>query len=76
MDTETPTWSEFPNGGKIIVEQILASEDRNKSKRTWESQSVIQVGMLTIRVRSFENYSKVHQVYQFHKNRLNSPYRP
>ena len=48
MDTETTTWSEFPNGGKIIVEQILASEDRNKSKRIWESQSVIQVGMLTI----------------------------
>ena len=32
METET-TWSEFPNGGKAIVEQILASEVRNKSKR-------------------------------------------
>ena len=23
METETATWSEFPNGGKAIVEQIL-----------------------------------------------------
>ena len=33
METETTTWSEFPNGGKAIVEQILASEEINKSKR-------------------------------------------
>ena len=33
METETTTWSEFPNGGKVIVEQILASEEINKSKR-------------------------------------------
>ena len=53
---ETETWPEFPNGGKAIVEQILASEERNKSKRAglWESQSGIQVGKLTIWVRSFE----------------------
>ena len=34
METETTTWSDFPNGGKTIVEQILASEEINKSKRT------------------------------------------
>ena len=35
---QTATWSEFPNEGEIIVEQILASEERNKSKRAglWE----------------------------------------
>ena len=33
METETTTCSEFPNGGEAIVEQILASEERNKSKR-------------------------------------------
>ena len=33
METETTTWSEFTNGGKAIVEQILASEERKKSKR-------------------------------------------
>ena len=40
METEKTTWSEFPNGGKAIAEQILASEDRNKSKTAglWESQ--------------------------------------
>ena len=56
METETTTWSEFPNGGKAIVEQILVSEERNKSKRAelWESQSGICVGKLTIWVRSFE----------------------
>ena len=33
METETTTSSEFCNGGKVIVEQILASEEKNKSKR-------------------------------------------
>ena len=49
METETTTWSEFPKGRKAIVEQILASEKRNKSKRAGlcESQSGIQVGILT-----------------------------
>ena len=32
METETTTWSEFPNGEKAIVEQILASEKINKPK--------------------------------------------
>ena len=56
METEATTWSEFPSGGKAIVEQILVSEERNKSKRAglWESQSGIRVGKLTIWVRSFE----------------------
>ena len=56
METETTTWSEFCNGGKVIVEQILASEEKNKSKRAglWELQSGIRVGKLTILVRSFE----------------------
>ena len=56
METETKTWSEFPNGGKAIVEQILVPDERNKSKRAglWESQSGIRVGKLTIWVRSFE----------------------
>ena len=56
METETTKWSEFPNGGKAIVEQILVSEERNKSKRAglWESQSGIRVRKLTIWVRSFE----------------------
>ena len=41
METETTTWSEFPNGKKAIVEQILASKEINKSKRVglWELQS-------------------------------------
>ena len=56
METATTTWSEFPNGGKAITEQILASEERKKSKRAglWESQSGIRVGKLTIWIRSFE----------------------
>ena len=55
IETETKTWSEFPNGGKAIVEQILESQERKKYKRAglWESQSGIQVGQLTIWVRSF-----------------------
>ena len=56
MDTETITWSEFTSVGKAIVEQIPTSVERNKSERAglWESQSGIQVGKLTIWVRSFE----------------------
>ena len=55
METETRT-SEFLNGGKAIVEEILMSEEINKTKRAglWESQSGIQVGKLTIWVRSSE----------------------
>ena len=33
MKTETATWSEFPSGGKVIAEQIIVSEEINKSKR-------------------------------------------
>ena len=33
METEITTQSEFPNGGKATVEQILGSEEINKSKR-------------------------------------------
>ena len=54
METETTTWSEFPNGGKAIVKQIPSSEDRNKSKgeRVSESQSRFRAGKLSIWVRS------------------------
>ena len=54
LETETTTWSEFPNGGKVIVEQILTSEEINKSKKVglWESQSGIWVGKLTMWVRN------------------------
>ena len=55
VETET-TWSEFPNDGKAMLEQILVSEEVNKSKRAilWESHSGIQVGKLPIWLRSFE----------------------
>ena len=33
METETTTWIEFPNEGKATVEQIIAPEERKKSKR-------------------------------------------
>ena len=33
VETETARWSEFPYGGKAIVEQLLSSEELNKSKR-------------------------------------------
>ena len=39
IETETTTWSEFPNGGRAIVEQILVQEEINKSKRAgmWDT---------------------------------------
>ena len=39
METETPTWSEFLNGGKVIVEQTLVSEERNLKAQDCESHS-------------------------------------
>ena len=56
METEATIRSEFPNGGKVIVEQLLTSEEKNKSKKAglWESYSGIQVGKWTIWVRSLE----------------------
>ena len=39
-ETETTTGSEFPKGGKAIVEKLLASEERNKSKGTGMGESV------------------------------------
>ena len=56
METETTTWLEFSNGEKGIIEQILVSEEINKFKSAglWESQSGIQVGKLTLWIRSFK----------------------
>ena len=55
METETTIWSEFPNGGKTIVEQILASEEIiNPKEQDSENQFGIKVGKLTIWLRSFE----------------------
>ena len=62
---------------KAIVDQTLASEEINKSKRAglWEPQWVIRVGKLIIWERSFEiKITTVHQAYLFHQNRLASPY--
>ena len=56
METEITKWSEFPTGEKATAEQILESEEINKSKRAgqWKSLSRIRVGKLTIWVRTFE----------------------
>ena len=41
MESETTTWWEFCIGGKTIVEQKLASEERNKSKeQDYENHSL------------------------------------
>ena len=60
IETETTT-PEFPNGGKAIVEQILALEEWNKSKRVVLSVRV--TGKVTIWVRPFEieTYNRVGQ---------------
>ena len=69
METETTTWSEFPNGGKAIAEQILASEEINSKDQDCEMQSGIRVGKLTFLVRSFEieKLYRVYQASQFHQ---------
>ena len=64
MEIET-TGSEFPNGGKGIVEQILASEEINKSKREGlqESQSGMREGS---HLRFPHRILRVQQVDQLH----------
>ena len=56
METEKTTWWEFPNRGKVIKEQILASQEKTKSTRAglWKSQSGIRAGKLTIWVMLLE----------------------
>ena len=40
METETTPWSEFPNGGEAIVEQILhLKKERNPKEQDCESHS-------------------------------------
>ena len=39
METEITTRSEFPNGGKAIVEQMLASEEINPEEQDCERHS-------------------------------------
>ena len=41
METETTTWSEFPIGGKAIVEQILVSEEINTKEQDYEKHSLV-----------------------------------
>ena len=78
--TETTTWSQFSNGGKATEEQILGSEERKKysKEQCCDSHSQgIRVGKLNIWVRLFEikkSCNRGHQVYQFHQNKLTSPY--
>ena len=54
MGTETTTWSEFPNWGKAIVEQIIVSRNKkNPKEQAWRVR--VPAGKLTIWVRrSFE----------------------
>ena len=50
METETTT-SEFPNGGKAIVQQILESKEKNENHRTmritvWNPSRSFEIGKL------------------------------
>ena len=80
METVTTTWSEFPNGGKAIVEEILASEEINKSKRGRTVRITVLDPSRKINYPSKVIWDKViwdnrvHQIYQFHQNKKFSPY--
>ena len=56
--------------------RINTSVGKKKFKRAGqsESQSGIWVGKLMIWVMLFKIINRVHQVYQFHQNKLASPY--
>ena len=40
MEIEVTIWSESPNEGKAIVEQILASEKKNPKNQDCENQGL------------------------------------
>ena len=77
MEAETTTLWEFTNEGKAIVEKILGSEDKNNPKeQACESHSQgpsRKVNHMSKVIWDKKNYNKVHQVYQFHQNRLANP---
>ena len=58
METVTTKCSEFPNGGKAVAEQILASEEINKSKTAelWELQS----GILKMTSQVWQSQKRIH----------------
>ena len=77
METETTTWSEFPNGGKAIAQQIIPSKERNKPNRTacitvWGLSR--KINHLSKVVWDYKSYNRVHHIYQFQQNRLTSPH--
>ena len=41
METETTTWSEFPNAEEAIVEQVLASDKRNPKEQDYKGHSQV-----------------------------------
>ena len=61
IEIETARCSELPKRGKDIAKRILASKERNKSKRAghWKSESGIHIVKLTIWVRSFDKMTKI-----------------
>ena len=68
----------IPNRVKAVVKQILALEEKNKSKRAGLWFTVMDVSRKVnhqskVIVR-YKNVSRVHQVYQFYQNRLANPY--
>ena len=65
METETATWSEFANGGKAFVEQILVSEDRNKSKRAGLRKVKQLSKVIWDYNKHLKNSNKVKHVYHF-----------
>ena len=78
METVTTTWSEFPNGGKPIVEQILAHHTKEIQKsrivRVPIKDPGMKVNLVSKVISDKKFYNRVHDVYQFHQNRLASPY--
>ena len=68
MGTETTTWSEYPNAGKAIAEQMLASGERNPQEQDYKMTVWDPVEKLSKVIRD-RKILRVHEVNQFHQNR-------
>ena len=76
METKTTTSSEFPNGGKATVEQMLGSKEINQlsmNVRVTFSDSSRKLNHLSEVVRD-RKIIRFNQVYQFCQNMLSHLY--
>ena len=63
METETTAWSDFPNRGKAIVEQISTLKKKKEIQKSWIVRATV-----TGQNRKVNNLSNV--IWDYNKEKL------